>query len=60
MEVAFKVKSYCKNFNSLLVDLFTLKMARSNPPQVFTLKQFVSLVFLGNHICVLFTFLLYA
>jgi len=43
-------------FNSLLVDFFTLKIARSNPPRVFTLKQFVLLVFLGDHICVLFTF----
>ena len=52
----FRVKSYCKNFNSLLVDLFTLRIVRSNPPQIFTLKWFVSLVFIGAHICVLFTF----
>ena len=35
------------------MDLFTLKIVKSNSPQVFTLKQFVSLVFLGNHIVVL-------
>jgi len=31
---------------------------RSNPPQVFTLKRFVSSIFLGHHIVVLFTFML--
>ena len=47
---------FCKNFNSLLVDLFTLRIVRSNLPKVFTLKRFVSLVFLGDHIGVFFTF----
>ena len=42
----------------LLWIYFTLKIVRLNPPQVFTLKQFVSSVFLGHHIVVLFTFLL--
>ena len=37
---------------------FTLRIARSNPSQVFTLKRFVSSVFLSHHIVVLFTFLL--
>ena len=35
---------------------FTLRIVRSNPPQVFTLKRFVLLIFLGHHILVLFTF----
>ena len=56
----FRVKSYYKNFNSLLVDLFTLRIDRSNPLSVFALKRFVSLVFLNDHIYVLFTFLLFA
>ena len=40
---------FCKNFNSLLVGLFTLMIARSNHLQVFTLKWFFSfdLGFLG-------------
>ena len=37
---------------------FTLKIVRLNPFQVFTLKWFVSSIFLGHHIMVLFTFLL--
>ena len=37
---------------------FTLRIVKSNPLQVFTLKQFVLLIFLGHHILVLFTFLL--
>ena len=38
---------------------FTLRIARSNSLEVFTLKRFLSLVFLGHHIVVLFTFLLF-
>ena len=38
---------------------FTLRIDKSNLPQVFTLKQFVSLVFLGHYIVVLFTFPLF-
>ena len=37
---------------------FILRIIRSNSPQAFTLKRFISLVFLGHHIVVLFTFLL--
>ena len=33
---------------------FTLRIARSNPPKVFILIRFVSLVFLGHHIVVFF------
>ena len=47
---------FYKNFNSLLVDLFTLRIVSSNLPKVFTLKRFVLLVFLGDHIGVFFTF----
>ena len=46
------VKSSCKNFNSLLVDLYTLRIVKSNHPLVFTMKQFVSLFFLGDLIYV--------
>ena len=35
---------------------FTLRIVRSNPPQVFTLKLLVSLVFVGHHIIVFFIF----
>ena len=35
---------------------FTLRIVRSNSPQVFTLRQFVSLIFLGDHISVFFIF----
>ena len=35
---------------------FTLRIVRSNPSQVFTLKRFISSVFLGHHIVVLFIF----
>ena len=38
---------------------FTLRIVRLNPLQVFTLKQFISLVFLGHHIMVLFIFPLF-
>ena len=38
----------------------TLRIVKSNPPQVFTLRQFVSLIFLGHHIVVLFTFYYFA
>ena len=51
---------FCKNFTSLLVDLFALRITKSNSSQVFTLKLFIALVFLSDHICVLFTFPLYA
>ena len=39
------------------MDLFTLRIVRLNPPQVFPLKWLVSLVFLGHHIIFFFTFL---
>ena len=35
---------------------FTLRIVWSNPLQVFTLRRFVSLVFLGDHISVFFIF----
>ena len=56
----FRVKSYCKNFNFLIVAVFTLRIVRLNHLQVFTLKRFISLIFLGYHIVVLFTFCFYA
>ena len=43
----------------LLWICFTLTITRLNPLLVFTLKWFVSLVFLGHHIVVLFTFPLF-
>ena len=45
------------NFQSIIVDLFTLRIVRLNLPHVFTLKWLVSLVFLGLHITVFFNFL---
>ena len=36
--------------------VFTLRIDKSNPPQVFILKLLVSLVFLGHHIVVFFIF----
>ena len=54
--IRFRVK-YVVNFNSITVDLFTLRIVRLNPLSVFILKLLVSLVFLDNHIVVLFTFL---
>ena len=54
--IRFRVK-YVVNFNSITVDLFTLRIIRLNSLQVFILKLLVSLVFLDNHIVVLFTFL---
>ena len=44
-------------FHSIMVDLFTLMIARLNPPQIFDLKRLVLLIFLGHHIIVFFTFL---
>ena len=38
---------------------FTLRIVRSNPLQVFTLKQFVSLVFLGRHIMLCYLLFLF-
>ena len=46
---------FCK-LQFVLVDLFILRIVRSNPSKVFTLRRFISLVFLGNYICVLFFF----
>ena len=43
----------------LLWIFFTLTITRLNPLLVFTLKWFVSSVFLGHHIVVLFTFELF-
>ena len=48
--------SFIVIFHSIIVDLFTLRIVRLNPPQVFTLKWLVLLVFLGHHITVFFTF----
>ena len=39
------------------MDLFTLRIAKLNPPQDFTLKRLISLVFLGHHIIEFFIFL---
>ena len=54
--IRFRVKSFV-NFDSITVNLFTLRIVRLNSLKVFILKLLVSLVFLDNHIVVLFTFL---
>ena len=54
------VKSECKNFNSFIVDLFTLRIGGLNLLQVFILKQFVSSVFLGHHIVCYLLFRIFA
>ena len=41
-------------------NLHSHQIVRLNPPQVFTLKWFVSLVFLGHHIVVLFNLFIFA
>ena len=43
-----------------LMIYFTLRIGRSNPPQVFTLKQLVSSFFMCYHIVVLFIFRYFA
>ena len=43
-----------------LMIYFTLRIGRSNPPQVFTLKQLVSSFFMCYHIMVLFIFRYFA
>ena len=53
------VKTDCKN-NSLRVDLFTMRIAMSNPLQVFILKRFISPVFLGHHIVCYLLFRIFA
>ena len=53
------VKTDCKN-NSLIVDLFTMRIAMWNPLQVFILKRFISPVFLGHHIVCYLLFRIFA
>ena len=54
--IRFRVKSFV-NFDSIIVDLFTLRIVRLNHFQAFILKLLIYLIFLDNHIIVLFTFL---
>ena len=52
----FRVNFFVKTSILYYWICFILMIVRSNPPQVFTLKLLVSLVFLGYHIVVLFIF----
>ena len=58
--IDFGLNLIVKTFILLQWICSTLRIVRSNPPQVFTLRQFVSLIFLGHHIVVLFTFYYFA